>query len=209
MKRVSISGSLRKNVGKKDAKAARNSGNIVCVLYGGAEQKHFTLPEVKFNKLIYTPEVNIVDIELEGKVYPTVIQDLQFHPVTDKTLHVDFLEIIEGKALTVNLPIKIVGTAPGVMKGGILNRKLRNIAVRGLIENMPEHISVDISTLDIGDTIKVKDLQIGDLTAQLNPNALVVSVKTARGAMAAGADDDDDEEGEEGGESEAAAESAE
>lgn len=208
MKRVSISGSLRENVGKKDAKAARRNGNVVCVLYGGKEQKHFTVPEVKFDKLIYTPDVFIVDVELEGTVYPTIIQDLQFHPVTDKTLHADFLEIIDGKPITVSLPVKITGVAPGVMKGGILNRKLRNIAVRGLVQDMPDYIVVDISALQIGDTIKIKDLKLDNLVPQANPGALVVSVKTARGAVV-GDEDEEDEEGEEGEGGDAPAEAAE
>lgn len=204
MKRVSISGSLRENVGKKDAKQARNEGKVICVLYGGKEQIHFTLPQVKFDKLIYTPEVYLIDIDLDGTVYPAIIQDMQFHPVTDKTLHVDFLEIVEGKPVTVSLPVKLTGTSPGVMKGGILTKKMRNIAVKGIVHDMPENITLDISKLEIADSIKIKDVDFGALEPKADENAIVVNVKTARGVLA----DEEEEEGEEGeaAEGEAAAE---
>ena len=197
MKRVSISGSPRENVGKKDAKKLRREGRVICVIYGGDEQKHFTVKKTAFDKLIFTPEVFIVDVELEGQVYPTIIQEVQYHPVTDLALHVDFLQLFEDKAVTVNIPVKFEGVAPGIIKGGVLNRKLRNIPVKGLFIDIPERISVDISTLDIGDTVKIRDIDFGKLTPQVGESNLIVSVKTARGAAL-----DEDEEGEEGEEGE-------
>ena len=197
MKRVSISGSLRENVGKKDAKKQRAEGKVICVLYGSGEQTHFTIEKNAFDKIIFTPDVFILDIEVDGKVTSAVLQDVQYHPVTDLALHADFLQLIDGKPVTINLPIKLDGVAPGIIKGGILNKKLRNIPVRGLVNDIPERFNIDISKLEIGDTIKIRDIDFGKLTCQLQEGNLVVGVKTARGA-AADDDDDEDEEGEEG-----------
>ncbi len=199
MKRVSISGSVRENVGKKDAKRLRREGKVVCVIYGGKEQKHFSVEENAFKKLVYTPEVYIVDLDLDGEKYLTILQDVQYHPVTDKTLHVDFLQIIEGKPVTVELPVKIDGIAPGVMKGGVLNKKLNTIPVKGLIEDMPESFVIDISEMEINDSVKVGDVDFGKLIAQIPDRLLVVGVKTARGADE-DEEDEEDEEGEEGSE---------
>lgn len=195
MKKVSMSGSLRENVGKKDAKKQRAEGKVVCVLYGGDEQIHFTVENNAFNKIIYTPDVFAIDLDIDGKTYSAILQDVQYHPVSDRTLHADFLQLIEGKPVVVNLPVKLEGTAPGVMKGGVLNKKLRNIPVKGLIDDMPEYIIVDISELNIGDTVKVGDIDFGKMERQLKESLLVVGVKTARGAVS---DEEEDEEGEEG-----------
>lgn len=200
MKRVSISGSPRENVGKTDAKMHRNAGRVVCVIYGGKEQMHLTLEEIPFNKLIFTPDVNIVDIELNGKVYSTILQDVQYHPVSDKALHADFLEIQEGKPVSINLPIQFEGVAPGVIKGGTLAKKMTAIPVKGLVDDIPERFVINISKMNIGSSIKIKDVDFGKLTPKTGENNVIVSVKTSRGAVVA-----DDEE-EEGGEAEAAAE---
>ncbi|OYT16281.1 MAG: 50S ribosomal protein L25/general stress protein Ctc [Bacteroidetes bacterium 4572_77] len=198
MKRVSISGSPRENVGKKDAKRLRREGNVICVLYGGEEQKHFTIENNAFNKLIFTPEVFVIDIEIDGTTYPAILQETQYHPVSDITLHADFLLLKDDKPVTIELPIKLEGTAPGVIKGGILNKKLRTIPVRGLVDDMPDSFVIDISELEINNNIKVGDLDYGKLTAQLPDRLLVVGVKTARGADEDEEDEDEEGEGEEG-----------
>jgi len=207
MKEVSISGSLRENVGKKDAKKLRKEGKIICVVYGGKEQLHFTVESNDFKKLIFTPEVYIVNLELDGKTFPTILQDVQYHPVTDKPLHADFLQLIDGKQISINLPVKIVGTAPGVVKGGVLNKKMRLLPVKGLITDMPDNFSIDISSLEINDTIQIRDIDFGKLTPLAAEGLLVVGVKTQRGVVDTDEDEDEEEESEEG-ESEAPNEEA-
>jgi len=197
MKRVSISGSPRENVGKKDAKMHRKAGRVLGVVYGGKEQKHFTLVKYDFNKLIFTPDVFIVDLEINGEVIPTILQDVQYHPVTDEVLHADFLQLIEGKPVSVNLPIKLDGVAPGIIKGGVLNRKLRTVPIKGLVDDIPERFNIDISKLDIGDSIKIRDVDFGKLTPLVNEGNVIVSVKTARGIVV---DEDEEGEGEDEGE---------
>jgi large subunit ribosomal protein L25 len=197
MKRVSISGSPRENVGKKDAKMHRKAGRVLGVVYGGKEQKHFTLVKYDFNKLIFTPDVFIVDLEINGEVIPTILQDVQYHPVTDEVLHADFLQLIEGKPVSVNLPIKLDGVAPGIIKGGVLNRKLRTVPIKGLVDDIPERFNIDISKLDIGDSVKIRDVDFGKLTPLVNEGNVIVSVKTARGIVV---DEDEEGEGEDEGE---------
>jgi len=198
MKTVSLSGSLRENVGKKDAKKQRKEGRVPCVIYGGKDQKHFSLDQKDFKKIIFTPEVFIIKIELDGNTFETILQDIQYHPVTDIVLHADFLELIPGKHVMLAIPVQLEGTAPGVIKGGRLQLKLRKIRVKGLVEDMPEHIVLNISGLDIGDSIKLKDVP-GEKLQFLEPaNAVVVSVKAARGVS----DEELAAEGEEGEEEE-------
>ena len=193
MKTVSLSGTPRAYVGKKDAKRSRKEGNIPCVIYGGESQIHFTLPELKVDKIIFTPEVFILNITIDGKEYKTILQDIQYHPVTDKVLHADFLEIKEDKSIVVGIPVKFSGIAPGVAKGGKLQVKYRKLRVKGNINDMPEFIELDVSKLDLGNSIKVRDLSIDKLQVMEILNAVVVQVKIARGSAA-----DDEEEGEEG-----------
>ena len=185
MKSVSISGSLRENVGKKDAKAQRRNGMIPCVLYGGEKQYEFVVPEGQFRNLIYTPEVKYAIINIDGKEIPAVLQASQFHPITDKLLHVDFLEVVDGKPITIGLPIRINGTSPGVLRGGRLVKKVRKLRVRGLLNDIPEFIPVDISGLDIDNSIKINELKIDNLTFVENPNAVVVAVLSTRNVEAA------------------------
>ncbi len=193
MKTVSLSGALRAHVGKKDAKQNRKDGNIPCVIYGGEKQIHFTLPELKLDKILFTPEVFVLNITVDGKEYKTILQDIQYHPVTDKVLHADFLEIREGKSVIVGLPLKFTGVAPGVTKGGKLQVKYRKLRVKGNIDDMPEFIELDVSKLDIGNSIKVRELNLDNLDVVETPNAVVVQVKMSRGAKA-GADEGEEEE---------------
>jgi large subunit ribosomal protein L25 len=180
MKQVSLSGSLRENVGKKDAKKHRKEGNVPCVMYGGKEQLHFVASDKAFRKLIFTPEVCIVNLEIAGKAYNTVIQDVQYHPVTDNILHIDFLEIMPEKPVNIGVPVKVIGTAPGVLKGGKLILKTRKLKIQALMQHLPDEITVSIDPLDIGDSVKVKDLSVENITFMDSPNTIVVGVRTAR-----------------------------
>jgi len=196
MKTVSMSGSLRENVGKKDAKKHRKEGNVPCVIYGGKEQVHFTLNEKEFSKLIFTPEVYLLNLNLGGKDYNAILQDIQYHPVTDRVLHVDFLELHPDQPVTIGLPIKIVGVSKGVLGGGKFHQKKRKIIVKGLQENLPDFFDIDITELEIGDSIKINDIKIKDLELLESPRDMVVAVKVTRVAagMGEGEDEGVDEE---------------
>jgi large subunit ribosomal protein L25 len=180
MKTVSLSGSLRENVGKKDAKKNRKEGLVPCVVYGGKEQVHFVVDDKTFRKLIFTPEVCIVNLDVNGKQYNTIIQDVQYHPVTDNILHVDFLEIIPEKPVHISVPVRITGTAPGVLKGGKLTIKTRKLKIKALMQYLPDEVTVSIDPLDIGDSIRVKDLAIDNIQFLDNPGTVIVGVRTAR-----------------------------
>jgi large subunit ribosomal protein L25 len=183
MKKVSMSGSPRENVGKKDAKKHRREGKVPCVLYGGEKQYHFTVNDRDFSKVIFTPEVYIINLKIGDKEYNAILQDVQYHPVTDVVLHVDFLEILPGKPVVIGIPVSIEGNAPGVLKGGRLVKKMRKLKVKGLIDELPEKITLNIDKLDIGDSIKIKDVKVSNLEFLDSPNAEVIGVKTARAVV--------------------------
>jgi len=180
MKTVSISGSLRENVGKKDAKMNRNLGKIPCVLYGGKEQIHFATDEKSFNKVIFTPEVYIIKLNINGKEIHAILQDVQYHPVSDQILHVDFLEVLEGKPVIIRIPVILEGNPVGVLQGGRLINKLRKLKVKALVEHLPENITVDIKDLIIGDTIRVEDIKADNVEFLDPSNAIVVGVRVTR-----------------------------
>ncbi len=184
MKSVSISGSPRANVGKKDAKALRVAELVPCVLYGGKGQIHFSAPATSFKNLIYTPDVNTVEIEVAGQKYHAIIQEAQFHVINDSLLHVDFLEIKAGKPVVMNIPVKTTGTSPGVRAGGKLVKKLKTLKAKGLVEKMPDTIELAIDTLEIGGSIRVKDIKLDGLTFLNAENVTVVSVETTRAVAA-------------------------
>lgn len=193
MKEVSLSGSLRENVGKKDAKAVRNEGSVPCVIYGKGEQNYVAIRHVELEKIIVSPNVYIVNIAADGKNFKAIIQDIQFHPLTDKILHVDFLELEDNKKVKIDIPVKLVGRSRGVMNGGRLQQVFRKLKVYAYPSDLPDTIEVDITNLRIGGMIRVGQLET-DKLQMLNPaNAVVVGVKMARGAANA----DDEEEGEE------------
>jgi large subunit ribosomal protein L25 len=184
MKSVSISGSPRVNVGKTDATALRNAKQVPCVLYGGKEQVHFSVLEADFKNLIYTPSVNTVNLDIAGKKYNAILQEAQFHSVKDNLLHVDFLEIIAGKPVTMNIPVRTTGTSPGVRNGGKLNKKLKTLRVKGLVEKMPDTIDVAIDNLEIGQGVRVSDIKLDGLTFLNAQNITVVSVQITRAVAA-------------------------
>jgi large subunit ribosomal protein L25 len=180
MKTVSMSGSLRANVGKKDAKLNRAAGKVPCVIYGGKEELHFTLDSKSLDTVIFTPYTFLIDLDIDGKKHTATLQDIQYHPVSDKTLHVDFLEVIPGKPIIVSLPVRIEGNSPGVMRGGKLVKKYRKMKVKGLAEHMPEEIVISISKLDIEDIIRISDVKIPHVEIMEGMNNLVLTVASTR-----------------------------
>jgi len=180
MKTLSISGKLRKSKGSKNALELRRTGDVPCVLYGGKEQLFFAIEEKQFAKLLYTPDAYLVNLDLEGTKVKAIVKDSQFDKVTDKVLHVDFMEAVPGKALAVKIPVLTVGTAPGVKKGGKLAIKIRGLSVKGLAEDIPDHITLDVNKLDLGQSIKVKDMDYPKIKFLDPSNAAVVAVKMAR-----------------------------
>jgi large subunit ribosomal protein L25 len=183
MKTVSLSGSPRANVGKTDANALRAEGRVPCVIYGGGEQTHFSADERHFKDIIYTPDTNLVEIELDGKKYRTVLQEAQFDRITDKLIHADFLKVTDDKPVTVQLPVKAIGQAQGVKDGGKLVVKMRKLKVRGLISKMPEKIELNVEKLGIGKSISAGDIHIDGLAILHPKNISVVSVQTQRAAV--------------------------
>lgn len=205
MKKAQLSGSLRANVGKKDSKAVRNAGLVPCVLYGLGEQTHFSVRSVDVEKLIFSPDVYQVELDIDGKKAVAIIKDLQMHPVKDKPMHIDFLELKDDKPVIVKLPIRTTGSAIGVMNGGKLRQPYRSLKVKGLPGDLPEEILVDVTKLRIGQSIRVANLP-AEKVEYLDPaNAVVLAVKMARGAVA-DAEEDEEEGAEEGAATEAAAE---
>jgi large subunit ribosomal protein L25 len=181
MKALTISGSLRENVGKKDAKMHRKEAKVPCVLYGGKDQVHFVATEKDFKKLIFTPEIFIVNLKISGKEYNAILQDIQYHPVTDSILHIDFMEIFDDKPVIISVPVNFTGVAPGVLKGGKLIRKIRKLKIKALPQYLPDDIQVDISELNIAGTIKVGDL-VRENIQFLDPlSSVVVTIVSTRG----------------------------
>ncbi|HRZ41473.1 MAG TPA: 50S ribosomal protein L25/general stress protein Ctc [Bacteroidales bacterium] len=191
MKIVKLSGSPRENVGKKDARSQRKEGRVPCVIYGGKEQVHFSADEKEFGPIVFTPDVMFVEIELGSQTYKAILQDIQYHPVSDKIIHADFMELHDEKAITMSIPIYTTGTSKGVLRGGKLVQGLRRLPVKALPAFMPERITVDVTKLNIGHSFKVKDLKLSNVTVLSSPFNTLVSVKTARGVVA-GADEEEE-----------------
>jgi large subunit ribosomal protein L25 len=185
MKTVKLSGSSRANVGKVNSKELRAKGHVPCVIYGGKEQIHFHADERAFKPIIFTPNAHIVEIDVEGKSYKTVLQEAQYHKINDKLIHVDFLEIIDGKPVTANIPVVLTGQSEGVKKGGKLVLKQRKLKVRGIADKLPDAIEISISNLDLGGSIAVGDLNIADVTLLNAKNVSVVAVNATRASAAA------------------------
>ena len=183
MKTVQLSGSLRANVGKKDASSLRTAGLVPCVLYGQGQQTHFSVKQVAIEKIVYSPDVYQVELNIDGKTAVGIIQELQQHPTKDTIQHVDFLELNETKSIRIKLPVRLVGSSPGVMAGGKLMLVFRSLQCVGLSKDLPEAIILDISTLNIGGAIRVNTINIPGITFLDPANAVVVSVKMARGAV--------------------------
>ncbi len=183
MKSVSISGSLRENVGKKDAKAQRLQDLVPCVVYGGKEQTHIVVEEKQFKGLLYTPETRYAELTFNGKTINAIIQETQFHPTTEKLMHVDFLEVLDEKPITIPVPIKTVGTSPGVLLGGKMIKKFRKIRLKGLLKDMPEFVNVDISKLELEQMIKISDIEIPNVQVMEFKQNVVIFVSRTRNVV--------------------------
>jgi len=198
MKSITIKGSERESVGKKATKALRNAGLVPCVVYGGDKPLHFSATELAFRDLVYTPNAHTVAVELEGgTALKAIMQDIQFHPVTDAIIHVDFYQLFDDKAVTMNIPVRLNGSSPGVKNGGRLLFRKRKLAIKALPDNLPDFFDIDISKLKIGGNITVETLLNDDFTILHPETTTVVQVKMARTAVLI---DDEEEDGEEGAE---------
>jgi large subunit ribosomal protein L25 len=187
MKSLEIVGFKRANLGKTDAKALRLDAQVPCVLYGGKDTVHFSVPAILFRELLYTPEAHIVDLNVEGTMYRAIVQDAQFHPVNEMLLHVDFLELEEGKEVKMDIPIKYVGVSPGVLAGGKLVSKLRKLKVKASAENLPDFVEVNISGMELGKSIKVGAVEAKNYTILTNaaaPIATITIPRALKGEMA-------------------------
>ncbi|MCE2816274.1 MAG: 50S ribosomal protein L25 [Cryomorphaceae bacterium] len=203
MQSVTLQGTVRTDLGTKYAKQLREQGHVPCVMYGGEQPVHFYAPTLAFRDLVYTAEARMASIELNGKTYQAVIQDMQFHVLNDALTHVDFIQVLDGKPVTIQVPMILTGNARGVRSGGKMKFSLRNLKVKGLINDLPSSIEHDITELRIGQAIRVSDIKAGKPYEILNAdNAVVVSIAMSRNAVA----DTDDEVAEEAAPAEASAE---
>ena len=186
MKSFALNGTLRKELGKKATKAVRANGNIPCILYGnGKTIATFEVTSNDVRKLVYTPEIFVVELTIDGKSYKAVMQELQFHPVSDRIIHIDFLEVTEEKPVVMQVPVRLEGLAAGVKAGGKLSLDARKLKVQGLIKDIPEKLVVNVDALELGKAIQVKNLEFAGLKFISPANALVCSVKATRGSRAA------------------------
>jgi len=183
MKTIEIKGSLRQELGKKDSGKIRKAGNVPCVIYGKEKNIHFSAHENSFKNLVYTHEAHLVKINLDEQEYNAVLHDIQFHPVSDKILHADFVQIFENKPIIIDIPVTVVGDSVGVKAGGKLFVKRRHLKVKGLTSDLPEDLKVDVTDLNIHHSIKVGDLAFDKLEL-LDPKiTTVASVATSRIAL--------------------------
>jgi large subunit ribosomal protein L25 len=180
MKSIAISGSPRENVGKRDAKELRYLGLVPAVLYGGATQTHFSVSAADLKPVVYTPVVHFIDLEIAGTKSQAIIKDLQFHPLTEQIIHVDFLLLDAKKPITIEIPVKLTGTSPGVKTGGKLVQKLRKLRIKALPKDHLDAIEVSIETLEVGKSVKVGDLNVGKLVITNAKEDTIVSVTTSR-----------------------------
>jgi large subunit ribosomal protein L25 len=180
MKTVSMSGSLRESVGKKDAKLQRSEGKIPCVLYGGKEQYKFVMDEKSFHQIVFSPDSFFINLELDGKKFDCVLKDIQYHPVSDSILHADFIEFAKDKPLTMSVPIHFTGNAPGLIKGGQLVKKFRKLNVRSLPKDMPESVVIDISELDIEQKITIGEIPQDKYKIIEHQDRYIVAIRATR-----------------------------
>lgn len=185
MKSVSISGSSRANVGKKDAKAVRNAGAVPCVLYGGKDQKTFSVKYNDLLPLVYTPEVLSVDLNIDGNSYKALMQEIQFHPINDKIMHIDFLEMFDNKPVVIDIPVHTTGNSIGVKAGGKLTLNVRKLKVRALPAHLPDSIEIKIDDLDIGKSIRVSEIPVNNIELLDTPNMVVATIKVTRNMVSA------------------------
>ncbi|MDG3582475.1 50S ribosomal protein L25/general stress protein Ctc [Galbibacter pacificus] len=189
MKSITIKGSQRESVGKASTKALRNAGKVPCVLYGGDKPLHFSADEIAFKDLVYTPNAHTVVISLEkGGKHNAILQDIQFHPVSDQILHIDFYQLFDDKEVTMEIPVRKKGNSPGVIAGGVLRINQRKLKVKALPANLPDYIDADVSGLEIGNKLYVTSLVSEDYKIMHPDNTVVCQVRVSRAAMKAAQD---------------------
>ena len=194
MKTLAIRAKERQNVGKTSTRALRNQGNVPCVLYGGEKQVTFYAHENDFRKLVYTAETFVVELDIDGSTIRAIMQDIQFHPVSEKILHIDFLEVFDDKPVTVSLPVILEGVPIGVKNGGNLMFRRPKIITKGLVSNLPDAITIDVEHLKIGMFVYIKDIEVEGVQFLAPLNSVVVGVKTARTAIEEEVDEELEEE---------------
>ena len=192
MKTLAINVKEREKVGKSNTRALRNQGNVPCVLYGGEKQVTFYAHENDFRKLVYTPDVFVVELNIDGNKFRAIMQDIQFHPVSEKILHIDFLQVFDDKPVTVSIPVILEGIAEGVRNGGNLMFRRNKIITKGLVANLPDAIKINIEHLKIGMFTYIKDLDIEGCEFLAPGNSVVVGVKTARTAIEETVEEEDE-----------------
>jgi large subunit ribosomal protein L25 len=180
MKSLSINGTKRAAQTKQETKQLRAQGMVPCVLYGGTEQIHFSAPALSFKSLVYSPEVYTVDLNIDGQQYKAIMQDLQFHSVNDRLIHIDFLQINENKPVVIDIPVKLTGSAKGVKLGGVLLNKMRKLKISAMADKLPDNVTIAVDDLDIGDAVRVRDMKVKGVEFLDLENNSIVAVKTAR-----------------------------
>jgi large subunit ribosomal protein L25 len=189
MKTILLKGELRNEVGTRTAKELRSKGMVPCVMYSnGKEATHFAIYQADFKNLVYTPNAYKVQLNVEGTQYSAILQDIQFHPVSEAIIHADFMQVDESKKVVMEVPVRVVGNSPGVRAGGKLVKKINRLRVRGFLKDMPDFIDVSIDTLEIGQSAKVRVLSLENLEILDAPENAIVSVKTTRALMQAAAE---------------------
>ena len=185
MKSITIKGSQRESVGKVATKAVRNAGMVPCVIYGGKQPVHFAAEEKAFKSLVYTPNAHTVVIDLNGNTTNAILQDIQFHPVSDRINHIDFFQLSDDKEIIMEVPVKVTGTSPGVLLGGVLNLNQRRLKVKALPKNLPDFIEANIDELQMGNKLYVTKLEVKNFKLMHPDNTVVAQVKVSRAALKA------------------------
>lgn len=193
MKEINVTGQKRTNLGKKASKTLRKEGLVPCNIYGLAEQDGkptamaFAVPMSELRKIIYTPHIYVINLVIDGESHTAILKDIQFHPVTDAVLHVDFLEVNDQKPITIGIPVKLTGLAQGVRDGGRMNLSIRKIEVKAPYQQIPEHLDIDVTALQIGKSIKIGQLSFEGLEIVTGKEVIVCSIKMTRAALSAAA----------------------
>lgn len=186
MNSIAISGNLRSTFGKKGSKAIRKNGEVPCIIYGGENIVHFSSNAKSFKKLVYTPDFNLAEITVDGKTYKCILKDAQYHPVTDEPVHMDFLQLVDGHKIKVEIPVKFKGEAPGVKEGGKLMQKVRRVTIKTTPDKIVDTLYADISNLELGHSIRVRDIEISEGMEIMNALGIpVASVETPRALRSA------------------------
>lgn len=180
MKSIAISGSPRENVGKRDAKELRYKGLVPAVLYGGENQYHIAVSAADLRPLVYSPDAQFVELDIAGKKYKAIAQEIQFHPLNEQVVHIDFLQLFDDKVVSMNIPIKLTGVSPGVRAGGKLTQKLRALRVKSLPNDMPQFIEVKIGHLEVGKSVRVEEIKLEKVKVLNNADDTIVSVGMSR-----------------------------